>query len=167
MRILGRRKSDALLRFSRKDWTSLIQELGRRGGGKRESGAFLLGHQLNDRRMVTRVVYLDDLDARCLQGNIHIDGKAYSKLWDLCEGQNLRVIGDVHTHIGEWVGQSRVDASNPMIAQDGHVALIVPRFAMKTVRPSEVGVHVYLGERGWTSWTGAGAARRLFIGRYL
>jgi len=167
MNILDRRGREALLRIRRKDWVSLLRELGRRGGGKRETGAFLLAHQDSDRRTVSRVVYLDDLDPRCLQGNIHFDGRAYSKLWDLCENENIMVIGDVHTHGGRSVGQSGVDASNPMIARDGHVALIVPYLARKVVSPGEVGVHRYQGVRGWTSWTGADAAARLYVRRWL
>lgn len=156
----GRR---ALLRISRADWQQLIKELGRRGGGAREAGAFLLADQTRNRRRVTRVVYLDDLDPACLNGDIHLDGRAYSKLWDICENGHLVVVGDVHTHPGASVRQSSIDADNPMIAQHGHVALIVPALATRPVRAREVGVHRYDGTGGWTTWTGRSAARRLFI----
>lgn len=167
MNILDCRGREALLRVRRKDWVSLVRELGRRGGGEREAGAFLLANQDGDHRTVSKIVYLDDLDPQCLQGDIHFDGRAYSKLWDLCEDENILVIGDVHTHGGRSVGQSSVDASNPMIARDGHVALIVPYLAKKVVSPGEVGVHRYQGTRGWTSWTGADAAARLYVRRWL
>ena len=45
----------------RADWDAMIAELGRRGRAA-ESGAFLLADRDGDRRTVTRVVYLDDLD---------------------------------------------------------------------------------------------------------
>lgn len=167
MTIWAFRGRGALLRISRADWHQLIDELGRRGGGAREAGAFLLADQARSRRRVTRVVYLDDLDPACLNGGIHLDSRAYSKLWDLCENERLVVIGDVHTHPRTGVRQSCIDADNPMIARDGHVALIVPALATRPTRAREVGVHRYDGTGGWTTWTGRPAARRLYIRRYV
>jgi hypothetical protein len=53
-----------------------------------------------------------------------------------------------------------------MIAQAGHVALIVPHLAERPVDARDVGVHLYDGE-GWKTWTGKAAARRLAIRRFL
>lgn len=167
MSIWGSRGRDALLRIRRSDWLALIGELGRRGDGQRESGAFLLGARGGDRRTVTTIVYLDDLDPNCLRGGIQFDGRAFSKLWDICDAQALVVLGDVHTHPGTWVHQSDIDAANPMVARNGHVALIVPRLATNPVVPEEVGVHRYGGADGWTTWTGADAAARLFVRRWI
>lgn len=148
------------------EWELMTTELSNRGGGVRESGAFLLGDRVGDQRTVTRVVYFDSLDPNCLTGGIEFDGLAYSKLWDICDDESLRVIADVHTHPGSGVHQSSIDTANPMVAQDGHVALIVPNFAQYSIGPDEVGVHRYDG-RHWQTWTGKDASRRLFIGRYL
>lgn len=166
MTIWGFRGRRALLRMRHADWEPMIAELGRRGCGDRESGAFLLGDRSGNRRTVTRVVYLDDLDPNCLTGGIEFDGLAYSKLWDICDAEQRVVIGDVHTHPGRGVHQSRIDAENPMLAQDGHVALIVPDFATQPIEPHEVGVHRYDG-RGWATWTGKEAAQRLFVRRFV
>jgi hypothetical protein len=141
----------------------MVRQLGRRGGGRSESGAFLLADREGNRRRVTRVLYLDDLDSQCLQGNIHFDGRAYSKLWDICSAEKRVVIGDVHTHTGRCVQQSGIDAANPMVAQEGHVALILPNLATRPITAHEVGVHRYDGSR-WQSWAGKAAARRLAIG---
>ena len=116
---------------------------------------------------MSKAIYLDDLDPEFLQGNIHFDGRAYSKLWDVCEAEDLVVIGDVHTHSGTFVLQSDTDAANPMVAHDGHVAVVVPHLATKPVTPAEVGVHRYGGADGWKTWTGADAATRLFVRRWL
>jgi hypothetical protein len=153
----------ALLRMDRPAWTSLIAELERRGDGVRESGAFLLSNEVGDPRVVTRVVYFDDLDPNCLQGDIHIDGITYSKLWDICEQDGLGVAGDVHTHPGSNVAQSTVDAGSPAVARRGHVALIVPNLAAGDVLPSSVGVHLYRGNAGWRSWFGRRAAVRFDV----
>ncbi len=164
MTIWARRDENALLRVRRSRWRAMVAELGRRGRGERESGAFLLGERDGDRRTVTRVVYLDDLDPNCLTGGISFDGLAYSKLWDICDAEKRIVIGDVHTHPRRWVGQSDLDAANPMLAQEGHVALIVPDYATRSIVAEEVGVSRYDGV-GWQSWTGGEAARRLVIKR--
>lgn len=155
-----------LLRFGRRQWSDLTSELGRRGDGRREAGAFLLADHNGDRRTVWRVVYFDNLDPLCLRGQIVLDGLAYSKLWDICDAENLMVVGDVHTHPHRRVGQSPTDAANPMIARKGHVALVVPSLALRQVSPREVGVHLYLGADGWLSWTGREAAERLLVGRW-
>jgi proteasome lid subunit RPN8/RPN11 len=157
----------ALLRMDRPTWTKLIDELERRGAGDRESGAFLLFNPSGDRRVVTRVVYFDDLDPNCLQGHIHIEGVAFSKLWDICEADGLGVAGDVHTHPGPDVAQSPIDAGSPAVARRGHVALIVPNLAKGDVRPSAVGVHLYRGNEGWRSWFDRRAAIRFDVRRTL
>jgi len=141
----------------------MCRQLAERGRGKRESGAFLLGRRDDARNRVARIVYLDDLDPNCLTGGITFDGRAYSALWDICDKEGLHVIGDVHTHPGMWVGQSDTDSNNPMLARDGHVALIVPKFAQGKVRLKRVGAHSFSKSR-WTSWFGGDVARHIKIG---
>ncbi len=168
LRWLSRRVSrrGASLRFDHVVWTTMIDELRRRGGGRREAGAFLLGSRDGEQRRVVRVVYLDDLDPDCLVGNIHLHGDAYSALWTLCDREQRRVIGDIHTHPGTSVKQSRTDQDNPMVARRGHLALIAPDFATRAVSPRELGVHEYLGEDGWRSHFGRQAKRRVYVGRW-
>lgn len=166
MTIWGFRGRRALLRMRSSAWEAMIEELGLRGHGSRESGAFLLADRDGNRQTVSRVAYLDDLDPACLTGGIEFDGLAFSKLWDICDAEQSVVIGDAHTHPGASVRQSGIDAQNPMVAQQGHVALIIPDFARRPVQPHEVGVHQYDGG-GWQTWTGKDAARRLFIRRLL
>src|SRR6266511_2942641 len=133
-------RPQARLRFRPARWGQMIAELGRRGRGERESGAFLLSPR-GDRGTVTRVVYLDDLDPACLVGSIHLRAAAYGKLWSLCDWEGLCVAGDVHTHPGPGVCQSSLDQDNPMVARVGHLALILPNLAMGPIQPREVGVH--------------------------
>ncbi|HMJ01171.1 MAG TPA: hypothetical protein VK488_15170 [Gaiellaceae bacterium] len=154
------------LRIRRELWNELIAELARRGRGRRESGAFLLADADGNRRRVVRFVYLDDLDPTCLNGAISFRGAAYGKLWALCRRERLTVVADVHTHPGRWVDQSPTDSANPMIAEAGHVALIVPDFTQGAVDSDEVGVHLYHGEHRWTSLLGGEAKTFLYIGRW-
>lgn len=145
-------------------WQRVIEQLGERGRGERESGAFLLGPSLDVRpRQVTDAVYYDDLDPDSLTGAIAFDGSAYGRLWDECERRGLRVVADVHTHPGSGVRQSRIDRAHPMLPSAGHVALIVPDFARQVVPASAVGVHQYLGDGLWRSHVGRDAERQLEI----
>jgi hypothetical protein len=159
--LTGQKGAAALLVVPSELWEELIRELGKRGRGRRESGAFLLGQRDGDRRLVTDVVYLDDLDPNCLTGGITFDGRYYGLLWDICVERRLEVRADVHTHPSEWVGQSALDRDNPMVARSGHVALILPDLAAHAVRSEQVGVHEFLGADGWRSHFGDGAAVRL------
>lgn len=165
-RIWAFRGRRALVRIRRARWQELIREMGFRGGGRRESGAFLLADRDGDHRTVTRIVFFDDIDPSCLTGGIDLNGLAFSRLWDICSVERRRVIADVHTHPSTMVHQSSIDSANPMIAQPGHVALIVPDFATRPVEAHQVGVHRYRGT-GWDCWTGPEAAGRLFIRRWL
>lgn len=151
-----------LLRFKRRQWRNLIKELGGRGEGRREAGAFLLAPR-DDMGRVSRIEYFDDLDPHCLKGHIHFHGPAFSRLWDICENEGLVVAADVHTHPGSSVHQSTIDVENPMVARAGHIALIVPHLAARVVRPRQVGVHQYTGDDGWTSWFGREAAARVLV----
>jgi proteasome lid subunit RPN8/RPN11 len=69
-------------------------------------------------------------------------------LWRICRERGEIVLADVHTHPG-GAGQSESDRMHPMIAEPGHVALIVPRFAMEPVRLGEIGLYRYLGGFRW------------------
>lgn len=156
----------ALLRFTSDRWLEMVAELERRAGGVRESGAFLLGRRDRERRTVASVVYFDDLDPHALRGGIVLGTAAFARLWDLCRELDLRVVGDVHTHPADWVCQSDIDRANPMIAKAGHVALIVPNLAAGAVRLRGVGVHLYGGDRGWSSWCRGNKESKLYVGRW-
>jgi proteasome lid subunit RPN8/RPN11 len=156
----------AKLRFGHDLWTQMIAELAHRGGGNRESGAFLLAECEGDQRVVSEVVYFDDLDPECLVGAIHLHRSAYPRLWDLCAREQMRVVADVHTHPGTWVGQSSTDRENPMIAIPGHIGLIVPDYALGDPSPAQIGFHLYEGDEGWRSHFDKQAAALIYVGRW-
>lgn len=130
-----------------RDLVATLRERGRRGA--HESGAFLLGYRAAGSVRVKRFIPYDDLDPHALDtGIVHFDGRHYGALWERCRRSRLVVVADVHTHPG-GSQQSDSDRAHPMIASAGHLALIIPRFAMPPVRREEVGMYRYLGGRRW------------------
>jgi proteasome lid subunit RPN8/RPN11 len=149
-------------------WHAAIGELRRRGGGKRESGAFLLGERTTlrgvERRRVRRFVCFDDLDPRCLdEGIVVFDGAGFSSLWALCRETGLEVVADVHTHPG-IARQSDTDRRHPMIATAGHFALIIPDFAARVPTGVDMGVYEYAGAHRWYDHTERSAERIFYTG---
>lgn len=130
-------------------WDKLIHDLRKRGDGERESGAFLLGKVGGN--LISEYICYDDLDPNCLDhGIITFDGSGYVPLWQMCKEKGLTVLADVHTHPGEWVGQSRSDSNHPMIAQSGHIAIILPEYAQaKTLTLIDAGIYEYKGDKKW------------------
>lgn len=136
-------------KISTKLWAQLIEQLCRRGKNERETGAFLLGpFGTGD---ITEFICYNDLDAEAFDSGIIIfKSEGYMPLWKHCLEEALTVLADVHTHPGNWSGQSTADQTHPMISQRGHIALIVPNYATReqqTLR--NVGVYEYQGDLKW------------------
>lgn len=138
-----------MFRIPRVDWSRMVEELAARGEGRRESGAFLLGPRRGQRPKVTRIVYFDDLEPGSLNGAVHLTTSAYTALWAVCREYNVEVLADVHTHPGAHIRQSHIDKENPLVAQRGHLAIIIPHYAQRPSRLRDVGTYEYGGESGW------------------
>ena len=139
--------------------TAKLRERGRRG--RRESGAFLLGHREAGSARITYFVLYDDLDPYALDsGIVRFDGRYFSDLWAICKSRGLTVVADVHVHPG-GSGQSASDRAHPMICQAGHIALILPRFATGMQPRRDIGIYRYLGDKQWD--TVPPSARRQFF----
>ena len=144
-------------------WAAIIFDLRRRGGGVRESGAFLLGREDRDPARVTSYICYDDVDPEAYQaGAIAFHASGCAALWRHCEEKQLDLLVDVHTHPGRDVRQSSVDERHPMIPIAGHTAMIVPRFA-RTAWWSlkSVGVYEYLGGFQWRTYPASAPNRRV------
>ncbi len=148
------------IRIRRADWRELNAQLAARGGGRRESGAFLLGRRRGRRPLVTHIVYFDDLEPESLNGAVHLTMTAYSRLWAMCRDHGVEVLADVHTHPGRYIQQSEIDQDNPLIAQRGHVAIIIGHYAQKHAELRDVGMYEYQGDDGWNARVRAASHRR-------
>lgn len=132
----------------RATWFDGVAELRRRAGGRRESGAFLLG-TMDKRRIIREFVFYDDIDPNSLKtGMVQIDGRKLGTLWNYCRKKSCRVVADIHVHPGHFQ-QSSSDQANPVIAEVGHIAFILPQFATRGITPGAMGVYQYLGARQW------------------
>jgi proteasome lid subunit RPN8/RPN11 len=129
-------------------WSELLDGLQARGRDVRESGAFLLGPPGRLRR-VTSIVFYDQIDPHAFDtGIIMIDGACMADLWAVCRRTGLAVVADVHTHPG-GAAQSESDCRHPMIAEPGHIAMIIPDFAAEPVQLNAVGLYRYRGKFTW------------------
>lgn len=151
-----------MLEIGRQLWGRLIQDLARTGEGRKESGAFLLGTLDPSRRVSDYLLYSD-----IAPDSQHVDyvlllGRHMAKVWDECEKRHLMVVADAHTHPGAPI-QSLSDRANPIISVAGHVALIVPNFAMGRVTETSIGLHEFQGNGNWKSWFKSEAAARLLV----
>lgn len=134
-------------------WRRIVRELQRRGENWHEAGVFLIGRERRGRYEVADVVFYDELDAGAYSTGVCVlQGPAFAKLWAMCREQRMTVVADVHTHPGVAF-QSESDRTNPMVARAGHVAIIVPNFAARTPRATELGVYEYRGNHEWIDRT--------------
>lgn len=150
------------LRCRRTVWEAGVQELARRTlGGRRESGAYLLGKNLVDGgKEILEFVYYDDIDPAALAtGIVTIRQTALPKLWDLCRQRGFGVVADVHVHPYGY-GQSQSDQANPVMPRSGHLALILPHFARQRPEPGSIGIYEFLGSGRWAEHSPKG--RRFF-----
>ncbi len=137
------------LRITWLGWWRLVRQLRRRGGGRRESGAFLLGRWGEQGGAIREGVFYDDIDPGALShGYVRLAGPALNMVWERCAETGLEVLADVHTHPGR-ADQSPSDQEHPMVAIRGHIAVIIPNFARSALNLRAVGVYRYLGARKW------------------
>lgn len=154
--------SRPLLELPRGLYATLIADLARSGAGVAESGAFLLGTMENNERRVAGYLPYEAVSAQGRRRNAYVEFTAQemARAWDYCYRYKVEVVADVHTHpLGP--AQSLSDRAHPIVSLAGHVALIVPYFALRNPRPADLGVHQFLGNGRWQSLFGADAARAL------
>jgi hypothetical protein len=144
-------------------WAKLLSDLRRKGKGRGESGAFLLGREANSPTRVTAYLCYDDIDPGAYQGcAIAFHAAGYAALWKYCKEKRLQVLADAHTHPGRDVGQSGTDQRHPMVPVVGHTAMIVPNFANTGWWSLDaVGVYEYLGDFKWRSHPPSKKPRRV------
>lgn len=140
-------------------WADGVRELARRTRNQsRESGAFLLGRDVDGSKRILEFAFYDDIDPRALdRGIVMFAGNRLPVLWQLCRDRGYGVVADVHVHPAGY-GQSPSDQADPVMPRAGHIALIIPHFAVRLTEPGAIGIYEYLGNGGWRDRTSEGAA---------
>jgi hypothetical protein len=77
----------------------------------------------------------------------------------------MTVVADIHTHPGaSFPRQSHSDETNPMIGQKGHIALIVPDFALSHVNANQIAIDEYQGAHRWVHHGGRKGSSFFHVG---
>lgn len=101
-------------------------------------------------------MFYDDIDPHALDtGIVHFAGSRLGALWARCRTLDCDVVADVHVHPGRAT-QSRSDQQNPVMPRAGHIALILPNYAVGRCMPNEIGIFEYLGDAHWVDQTRRG-----------
>lgn len=134
-------------------WRKGVRELASRTGTQIESGAFLLGHGKSSFARIEQFLFYDDIDPLCFSnGIVEFNGARFGRVWERCRQEGLTVVADVHVHPNS-ARQSQTDRDNPMIAEVGHLAIILPKYAAHSHLSDDFGVFEYLGNRRWMDHT--------------
>lgn len=140
-------------------WRNAVAELAARtNGGRRESGAYILGVTTpKGEKRIREFVFYDDIDPMALaSGVVRIRQTALPRLWAHCRERGYGVIADVHVHPCGY-GQSESDRANPVMPRKGHIALILPDFAHGNPRPGGIGVYEFKKAGVWENHSKHGA----------
>ena len=156
--------SRPLLSLPHRVYADLVQDLVRSGAGVAESGAFLLGGINGDERRVDGYLLYEAVapQSRRQHAYVAFTAEEMSRAWDYCYREGVQVVADVHTH-PTGPAQSLSDRAHPIVSLPGHVALIVPYFALRNPQPTDLGVHQFLGRGRWRSLFRADAGRALLL----
>lgn len=135
-----------------------------RGGGRRESGAFLLGKSEDARRTVSHYLLHDDLEQSALDtGIIGLTSVGFRKLAEEARSLGLDVVADIHTHPREAFF-SLTDRQNPMVPRVGHLAFVVPNYATGNPSVEECAMYRYAGNHEWDDLATSGRDRHVYVG---
>lgn len=146
------------LRCDRRVWRAGVSELAVRTlGGRRESGAYLLGApQPDGSRRILEFVFYDDIDPHALDtGEVTIRQTALPRLWAHCRARGYGVVADIHVH-PRGCGQSPSDQANPVMPRAGHLAMILPNYAQGRNEPGGIGLYEFLGAGRWADHSAKG-----------
>lgn len=153
-----------LLEMNRTIYNALITDLANSGHGIKESGAFLLGHIDEHKRQISSYLMYDIVATESSHKHAYVafTAEEMAIAWEHCYTTGLQVLADIHTHpMGP--SQSITDRAHPIVSVAGHVALIVPYFAMRKPEPIDLGVHVFEGAGRWRSMFGQAAHKSILL----
>jgi hypothetical protein len=78
-----------------------------------------------------------------------VDGAWLTELFLELGAQGSRVVAQLHTHPGGWVGHSGIDDGFAVLPVPGLVSIVVPRFATGGIQSSGSGIFVLTDTGTW------------------
>lgn len=114
------------------------------GAGRRECVAYWLG-----------TIGSDDVSAvrhprhTATATGYEVDGDWLTEFFLELSRNRQRVVAQLHTHPGEWVGHSGIDDRFAVVPTPGFVSVVVPRFAANGVDRERCGVYALRRNHGW------------------
>ena len=77
-------------------------------------------------------------------GSFRTDLNANAAVVSTLATHGLSLIGQVHSHPGEWVDHSESDDEGTLVRFQGYWSLVVPVFARRGILPlTQTGIHIY------------------------
>lgn len=151
--------------ISKELWEVTWLGLRARGRGQREAACVWGGKRSISVNQVHSVTFLDDLPGVVAGPLYHRPSRATVRaLFDVLRERNEMIVGDIHTHPGDWVGLSDIDAAHPIEFRRGLPALIIPRYAISEPALEGLGLHEYVGDGEWRTLDSDEINRTLLIG---
>lgn len=82
--------------------------------------------------------------ATTTRGSFRTDLAANAAVVSTLAAQGLTLIGQAHSHPGEWVDHSAGDDEGALVRFQGYWSLVVPVFARRGILPlTQSGIHIY------------------------
>jgi hypothetical protein len=118
----------------------LLQTYGE--GDDQEGIVYLGGLELPDRTVALSAL---SPKARTTWGSFRTDVEANTDVVRALIGLGLSLVGQVHSHPGDWVDHSDGDDEGALVRFRGYWSVVVPSFSKNGMRPlRRCGVHVFL-----------------------
>jgi hypothetical protein len=87
-------------------------------------------------------------DARLTRGSFRTTPEANAEVIAFLSDRGLAMVGQVHTHPGEWVDHSEGDDEDAFMPTENYISIVVPTYCRRGMLPiGRCGVHRYEGRR--------------------
>jgi hypothetical protein len=110
-------------------------------GEESEGVVYWFGLELRKRAIVTTLVVPD---ADTSMGTVRTSAAANAEAVGAIAGTPLVLLGQAHSHPGEWVDHSIVDDRETFAQFPGAVSVVVPYYARGAMELTKCGVHRYI-----------------------
>jgi hypothetical protein len=120
-----------------------ITGLESRSEGRRESAAIWIGSVENGTWRAEEAVFHHDLcDDKAGSHYMELAESAKFLLYNDLAKRDKQIVAMIHTHPGDWVGLSHIDANNQLSSRVGFWSLVLPQYGRQPIQIDRIGFHV-------------------------